>query len=63
VVKYDLGIAMVIDDLVEDDLPGLLAIYNDVIATSTAGVRRSADDPRRAARLVAGALQGRLSRC
>jgi phosphinothricin acetyltransferase len=36
VVKYDLGIAMVIDDLVEKDLPGLLAIYNDVIATSTA---------------------------
>ena len=27
---------MVIDDLVEADLPGLLAIYNDVIATSTA---------------------------
>jgi L-amino acid N-acyltransferase len=27
---------MVIDDLVEEDLPELLAIYNDVIATSTA---------------------------
>lgn len=27
---------MVIDDLREADLPGLLAIYNDVIATSTA---------------------------
>lgn len=27
---------MEIEDLVADDLPGLLAIYNDVIATSTA---------------------------
>ena len=27
---------MTIEDLVEADLPGLLAIYNDVIATSTA---------------------------
>jgi L-amino acid N-acyltransferase len=27
---------MVIEELVEEDLPGLLAIYNDVIATSTA---------------------------
>lgn len=27
---------MAIADLVEDDLPGLLAIYNDVIATTTA---------------------------
>ena len=27
---------MVIEELVEDDLPGLLAIYNEVIATSTA---------------------------
>lgn len=27
---------MVIDDLLEEDLPALLAIYNDVIATSTA---------------------------
>ena len=33
---------MVIRDAVEDDLPGVLAIYNDVIATSTAVYR---EDP------------------